>query len=141
MTRFAWSPELMHGARWLAQRLAALGLTGDLDAAGNVVGRWAAGAGRAVVVGSHLDTVPRGGRYDGALGVLAGLDAIRRLKARDAAPARPVWLVSFMDEEGARFGTALLGSRAFVGEDLADVAGAARRGRHHAARRDGAGRL
>ena len=129
VTRFAWSPELMAVNRWLGERLEELGLEAAIDAAGNVVGRWDAGTGPAVVIGSHLDTVPRGGRYDGALGVLAGLDAIRRLKAGGAAPARPVWLVSFMDEEGARFGTALLGSRAFAGDDLREVA----------ERRDGAG--
>ena len=123
VTRFAWSPELMQAHRWLAQRLEAPWASqGSSTRQATSSGAGRPAAGRAVLVGSHLDTVPRGGRYDGALGVLAGLDAIRRLKARGAAPARPVWLVSFMDEEGARFGTALLGSRAFAGEDLADVA-------------------
>ncbi|MEO8687235.1 MAG: M20 family metallo-hydrolase [Solirubrobacteraceae bacterium] len=123
VTRFAWSPELLSAHRWLAEQLEALGLAATLDAAGNVIGRWEAGSGKAVVIGSHLDTVPSGGRYDGALGVLAGLDVIRRLKAAGVEPARPVWLASFMDEEGARFRTALLGSRAFVGEDLTELAG------------------
>ena len=122
VSRFAWSPELMAVHEWLVERLEALGLAARIDAAGNVVGRWDAAAGKAVVIGSHLDTVPAGGRYDGALGVLAGLDAIRRLKQRGQEPGRPVWLVSFMDEEGARFRTAMLGSRAFVGEDLTELA-------------------
>jgi len=123
VTRFAWSPELAEASAWLRERLAELELETELDPAGNVLGRWPAGAGGAVLLGSHLDTVPRGGRFDGALGVLAALDAIRRLRARGGVPARPVWLASFMDEEGSRFRTGMLGSRAFVGEDLSDLAG------------------
>jgi hydantoinase/carbamoylase family amidase len=121
ITRFAWSPELMAVSRWLVERLASLGLAAGIDPAGNVVGRWEVGDGKAVVIGSHLDTVPCGGRFDGALGVLCGLDAIRRLKSAGVTPARPVWLVSFMDEEGARFRTSLFGSRAFVGDDLGEL--------------------
>ena len=116
VTRFAWSPELARANAWLCERLAELGLETELDPAGNVIGRWTAGAGKAVLVGSHLDTVPRGGRYDGALGVLAALDAVRRLRAEGVEPRRPLWLVSFNDEEGSRFQTGMLGSRAFVGD-------------------------
>jgi allantoate deiminase len=122
VTRFAWSSELMGVSGWLVRRLVSLGLTAAHDGAGNVVGRWEAGSGNAIVIGSHLDTVPGGGRFDGALGVLSGLEALRRLKASGATPERPIWLVSFMDEEGARFGSALFGSRAFVGDDLRDLA-------------------
>ena len=116
VTRYAWSEALADVSAWLCERLAEIGLEATIDPAGNVLGKWEAGSGKAVVVGSHLDTVPRGGRYDGALGVLAGLDAIRRLKARGVEPSRPVWLASFMDEEGSRFRTGMLGSRAFVGD-------------------------
>jgi hydantoinase/carbamoylase family amidase len=116
VTRFAWSPELARANAWLSERLAELGLETELDPAGNVIGRWTAGEGKAVLVGSHLDTVPRGGRYDGALGVLAALDAVRRLKADGVEPRRPLWVVSFNDEEGSRFQTGMLGSRAFVGD-------------------------
>ena len=122
VTRFAWSPEIAAVSRWLVDELEALGLQAAIDAAGNVIGRWDAGAGTAIAVGSHLDTVPRGGRYDGALGVLSGLEAIRRLKTRGFVPSRPVWLISFTDEEGARFRTSMLGSRAFVGEPLDELA-------------------
>jgi acetylornithine deacetylase/succinyl-diaminopimelate desuccinylase-like protein len=116
VSRFAWSPELAEANAWLAGRLTALGLEVDLDSAGNVLGRWEAGEGKGVLLGSHLDTVPNGGRYDGALGVLAALDVVRRLKAEGVEPARPLWVVSFNDEEGARFQTGMLGSRAFCGE-------------------------
>jgi allantoate deiminase len=125
VTRLAWSPELLAGYDWLAGRLRALGLDVEIDPAGNLVARWDAGNGPAVVVGSHLDTVPRGGRFDGALGVLAGMHALRMLRERGVEPARPLWLVAFMDEEGTRFGTSLLGSRAFAGEPVADLAGRA----------------
>ncbi|HXV56864.1 MAG TPA: M20 family metallo-hydrolase [Gaiellaceae bacterium] len=121
VSRFAWTPELAEANAWLAGRLAALGLAVEVDPAGNVLGRWEAGAGKALVLGSHLDTVPCGGRFDGALGVLAGVDVVRRLRAEGVEPRRPLWVVSFNDEEGGRFQTGLLGSRAFCGEcDLAD---------------------
>ena len=121
VTRLAWSPELRAVQAWLTEQLEELGLEVELDAAGNLIGRWQAGTGSAIAVGSHLDTVPSGGRYDGALGVLSGLQAIRLLKERGVEPKRPLWLISFMDEEGARFGAALFGSRAFVGKDLGDL--------------------
>ncbi len=124
VSRFAWTPELAAANDWLAARLAELGLDFELDPAGNVIGRWQAGEGTAVLVGSHLDTVPNGGRYDGALGVLAALDVVRRLRAEGVEPSRPLWVVSFNDEEGGRFQTGMLGSRAFCGDcDLEDWGG------------------
>ncbi|MGH3011147.1 MAG: M20 family metallo-hydrolase [Gaiellaceae bacterium] len=116
VSRFAWTPELARANAWLAERLGELGLEVEVDPAGNVFGRWPAGQGKAVLLGSHLDTVPRGGRYDGALGVLAALDVVRRLKAEGVEPKRPLWVVSFNDEEGARLQTGMLGSRAFCGD-------------------------
>jgi allantoate deiminase len=121
VSRFAWTPELARANEWLAAHLQELGLETEIDAAGNVLGRWNEGEGKAVLVGSHLDTVPRGGRYDGALGVLAALQVVRTLKAEGATLRRPIWVVSFNDEEGSRFQTGMLGSRAFVGDlDLDD---------------------
>ena len=121
VSRFAWTSELAEANAWLMSRLEALGLAAELDPAGNVIGRWNAGEGTAVLVGSHLDTVPRGGRYDGALGVLAALDAVRTLRNEGVEPTRPLWVVSFNDEEGSAFQTGMLGSRAFCGElDLED---------------------
>jgi beta-ureidopropionase / N-carbamoyl-L-amino-acid hydrolase len=72
-------------------------------------------AGTAVVTGSHLDSVPDGGAYDGALGVVSGFAAIDLLTARGFVPARPVAVAAFCEEEGARFGTACLGSRLLTG--------------------------
>ena len=118
VTRPAWSPELFAAYDWVGERMLALGLAVEVDAAGNLIGRWEVGEGAAVVVGSHLDTVPSGGRLDGALGVVAGLHAVAELQRRGRTPSRPVWVVAFMDEEGTRFGAPLFGSRAFAGEDV-----------------------
>jgi hydantoinase/carbamoylase family amidase len=121
VSRFAWTPELAQANEWLVGRLEELGLETEIDAAGNVFGRWNEGEGSAVLVGSHLDTVPCGGRYDGALGVLAALDVVGALKRSQVSLRRPLWVVSFNDEEGSRLQTGMLGSRAFVGDlDLED---------------------
>jgi hydantoinase/carbamoylase family amidase len=116
VSRFAWTPELARANEWLVGRLQELGLETEIDAAGNVFGRWEGGEGTAVLVGSHLDTVPRGGRYDGALGVVAALEVVRTLKREGISLRRPLWIVSFNDEEGSRFQTGMLGSRAFIGD-------------------------
>ena len=116
VSRFAWTPELAQANEWLVGRLRELGLEAEIDSAGNVLGRWGEGEGTAVLVGSHLDTVPRGGRYDGALGVLAALEVVRTLKRDGVSLRRPLWIVSFNDEEGSRFQTGMLGSRAFIGD-------------------------
>jgi hydantoinase/carbamoylase family amidase len=73
------------------------------------------------VAGSHLDTVPSGGRFDGTLGVFAAVRAVELLRQRGLQPSRPVWIVAFMDEEGSRFGASMFGSRAFAGEDVSDL--------------------
>jgi allantoate deiminase len=118
VTRVAWSPELFAAYTWIGDRLRELGLEVEVDAAGNLLAKWSAGSGSPVLVGSHLDTVPSGGRFDGVLGVVSALHAVRRLKAEGFEPARPLWVVAFMDEEGTRFDAALFGSRAFTGEDV-----------------------
>jgi allantoate deiminase len=116
VSRFAWTPELGRANEWLVGRLQELGLETEIDPAGNVLGRWEEGEGTAVLIGSHLDTVPRGGRYDGALGVLAAIEVVRMLKREGVSLRRPLWIVSFNDEEGSRFQTGMLGSRAFIGD-------------------------
>lgn len=121
VNRFAWSPHLLEANRWLCDRAEEIGLDAQVDAAGNVVVRWGDGD-DALAVGSHLDTVPDGGAFDGALGVLSGLESIRRLRAEGFVPSRPIWLLAFHDEEGSRFGTSMFGSRAFAGEDLTSLA-------------------
>jgi allantoate deiminase len=118
ITRTAWSAELSDAYAWVGGRLQELGLAVETDAAGNLLAKWTAGSGRPVLVGSHLDTVPCGGRFDGALGVVAAVHAVQVLKAERFEPERPLWVIAFMDEEGTRFDAALFGSRAFTGEDV-----------------------
>jgi allantoate deiminase len=118
VSRFAWTPELAQVTERVAGELRELALDVEIDAAGNLIGKWDGPATGAVMAASHLDTVPRGGRFDGALGVLAAVEAVRQLRAADFHPSRPIWIGSFMDEEGTRFGASLFGSRAFCGEDL-----------------------
>jgi allantoate deiminase len=95
----------------------AAGMTTRLDACGTLIGRYE-GDGRdprAVLIGSHLDTVRNAGRYDGMLGVVAAIDCVERLHRTGHRLAFPVEVVAFGDEEGLRFGVALIGSRAMAG--------------------------
>ena len=120
--RVAWTPLWLKARAWFEQKLEALrteaapGLEWHFDAAGN---RWVTLAGEsemAVVLGSHLDSVPNGGWLDGALGVLCGLEVMRALaRAYEGRPPCTVKLVDWADEEGARFGRSLFGSSAFAG--------------------------
>ena len=98
---------------WLKDRICESGLCYRQDGAGNVFGRLG-GEGAAVLVGSHLDTVLNGGAFDGAAGVLAGLECLRRIKEAGTPLSKPLELVSFTDEEGNLVGD-FLGSRAFAG--------------------------
>ncbi len=124
VTRVAWSPELFDAYEWAGERMRTLGLEVEIDPAGNLIGRWRAGnePSPVVMVGSHLDTVPSGGRFDGALGVIAAIHAVALLKEEGFEPSRPLWIAAFMDEEGTRFNAALFGSRAFTGEDVTGLA-------------------
>ena len=114
INRISFSDADMAGRRWLLDRLTDAGLEARMDGVGNVFGRWPAGAGPAVMAGSHLDTVPQGGPFDGSLGVCAALEAVRALKDAGIDPARPIEVVCTADEEG-RFG-GMLGSQTICGE-------------------------
>ncbi|AFZ71717.1 M20 family metallo-hydrolase [Natronobacterium gregoryi] len=103
----------------LVERLEDAGLSVSVDAVGNVLGTWTPESANPdaapVVAGSHLDSVPEGGIFDGPLGVYAALEAVRTLQEADGEPARPVAVVSFTEEEGTRFGGGLLGSGVATG--------------------------
>ncbi len=114
VNRTSYSDQDMAGRRWFKEACREAGLTSWMDGAGNVFGRWEAGAGDCVLSGSHLDTVPNGGRLDGALGACAALECIRTLKDAGFQPARPIEVVATADEEG-RFG-GMLGSQAICGQ-------------------------
>jgi len=98
---------------WLKGKICEAGLCYRQDGAGNIFGRQG-DDGQAVLVGSHLDTVLNGGAFDGAAGVLAGLECLRRIKETGLPLSKPVEVVSFTDEEGNLAGD-FLGSRAFAG--------------------------
>ena len=104
-----------------------LGLTISIDGIGNVVGVWDVGDGPAVLIGSHIDTVATGGRFDGNLGVLAGLEVIEALQSSGEVPARPIGVGFFTNEEGARFAPDMMGSLVYVGglaiEEALDTVG------------------
>jgi allantoate deiminase/N-carbamoyl-L-amino-acid hydrolase len=98
---------------WMAEA----GLEAGIDAAGNVVGCWRAAdpAAKAVIVGSHYDTVRNAGKYDGRLGILAAIEAVAALRAEGARLPFHVEIVAFAEEEGVRFATPFLGVDAIAG--------------------------
>jgi beta-ureidopropionase / N-carbamoyl-L-amino-acid hydrolase len=130
--RFAWTDEDRTLREWFAGAATDRGLDVTMDRAGNQWAWWgdpdaAAIAGRpGLVVGSHLDSVPDGGPYDGPLGVVSSLAAIEVLRSEGFRPERPVGVVNFGDEEGARYGVACAGSRILTGALDADRARALR---------------
>lgn len=107
--------------RWMEE----LGLSVSVDAIGNVVGvRRGLEEGPPVMTGSHIDTVRTGGRYDGNLGVLAGLEVVETLNEAGVATRRPLAVAFFTNEEGARFSPDMMGSLVYVGGmPLADALG------------------
>jgi beta-ureidopropionase / N-carbamoyl-L-amino-acid hydrolase len=130
--RYAWSAADATLREWFAAAAAARGLDLVTDRAGNQWAWWgdpdaAVAAGRpGVVIGSHLDSVPDGGAFDGPLGVVSALAVIDALKDRGFEPSRPIAVANFVDEEGARFGIACAGSRVITGKLDADRARALR---------------
>jgi N-carbamoyl-L-amino-acid hydrolase len=119
--RPAFSAEDIAAREWLRNKLVEVGLAAEIDGVGNVYGCMTS-AEKAVIVGSHSDTVPYGGWLDGALGVIYGLEVARCI-AESGATKLGVDVVSFQDEEGSYLG--LMGSRLFCGEDASKEMAAA----------------
>lgn len=115
--RFAWTAADADCRAWFRARAEERGLAYEVDRNGN---QWAwlgdPAAGDAVVTGSHLDSVPDGGAFDGPLGVVSSFAALDELRSRGVTPSRPLAVVNFGDEEGARFGLACVGSRLTAGQ-------------------------
>ncbi len=112
--RVAWTPTWAKARDWYRRKLAELPVTVEQDEAGNLWATLPGASPRALIIGSHLDSVPNGGWLDGCLGVLAGLEVLRRIAGQGAPPVT-VRLVDWADEEGARFGRSLFGSSAVAG--------------------------
>ncbi|WP_258564408.1 allantoate amidohydrolase [Streptomyces himalayensis] len=115
--RYAWTGADAECRAWFEAQARSRGLTYELDRNGN---QWAwlgdPAQGNAVVTGSHLDSVPDGGPFDGPLGVVSAFAALDELRRRGAEFTRPLAIVNFGDEEGARFGLACVGSRLTAGQ-------------------------
>ncbi|WP_426595884.1 allantoate amidohydrolase [Cellulomonas sp. McL0617] len=121
--RFAWTREDHTLREWFAGEASARGLDLVIDRAGNQWAWWGdPDATPGVVTGSHLDSVPGGGAFDGPLGVVSAFAALDQLMERGVTPARPLGIANFVDEEGARFGVACAGSRLITGVLDADRA-------------------
>jgi beta-ureidopropionase / N-carbamoyl-L-amino-acid hydrolase len=115
--RLALSAEDAQGRERFREWCEALGLQVRVDAMGNMFARREGRDPRRapVLFGSHLDSQPSGGKFDGALGVLAGLEVMRSLRDLDIATEAPLELVNWTDEEGSRFGRSLMGSGVWAG--------------------------
>lgn len=105
----------LEARKWLQEQMEEAGLAVHTDAVGNLFGRIQGREDGTILTGSHLDTVSRGGRFDGALGILAGLAALRAIKQLDKLPRKSLEVVALCEEEGGRFYGDFLGSRAVWG--------------------------
>jgi ureidoglycolate amidohydrolase len=117
VTRIVYTEPDMRARGFLKEACAAAGLAVREDAVGNLFARWAGAEPSlpAVGTGSHIDAIPHSGRYDGTVGVLGGLEALRALRAAGFKPRRSLELLMFTSEEPTRFGLGCLGSRALCG--------------------------
>lgn len=111
--RFAWSDADMELREWFVGEAESRGMDVVEDGNGNQLAWWnrTTTGGKALLLGSHLDSVPDGGAFDGPLGVVSSFAALDRLRAKGFTPDRPIVVASFADEEGARFGIACAGSQ------------------------------
>ena len=130
VTRIVFSEVDLRARAWLKDRCRAAGLAVREDAVGNTFARWTGEQAErgAVGTGSHIDAIPNAGRYDGTVGVLGGLEAIRALKRSGFVPKRSIELLLFTSEEPTRFGIGCLGSRLLSGVLDAENAGRLRDG-------------
>ena len=124
--RPGWSPAERECRAWFLEAAAARDLTVHTDGNGNAVAWWGEPGPGAVVTGSHLDSVPDGGAYDGPLGVVSALAALDRLRDRGFTPSRSLGVAVFSEEEGSRFGLPCLGSRLATGALAPSAASALR---------------
>ena len=125
VTRIVFTPTDLKARAWMIERCEESGLAVRHDAVGNIFARWngADPAAPAVGTGSHIDAIPNAGKYDGVVGVLGGLEAIRALQRSGFRPKNSIELLVFATEEPTRFGIGCLGSRLLSGTLSAEAAG------------------
>jgi N-carbamoyl-L-amino-acid hydrolase len=125
VTRVLFSDEDLQARAWLREKFAAAGLVVREDAVGNILARWPGSDPELppVATGSHTDAIPNAGKYDGVVGVLGALEAVRVLQREGFQPRRSIEVIMFTAEEPTRFGLGCLGSRILSGTlDAARVA-------------------
>lgn len=124
VTRVLFSPEDLAARSWLIHVFAEAGLQVRTDAVGNIFARWEGSdtSLRPLATGSHIDAIPNAGKFDGVIGVLGAVEAVRALKARGFNPQRSLDIIMFTAEEPTRFGLGCLGSRLMGGALNTDVA-------------------
>jgi len=116
VTRLVFSVTELRSRQLLVHLMTQAGLKVHVDRIGNIFGRLEGGSGPAVLAGSHLDSVVHGGKFDGPVGVIGALEAVRTLKEADVALPCPVEAVCFVGEESSRFGFSTLGSSLVAGQ-------------------------
>ncbi len=124
VTRIVFSPTDLKARAWMKARCEEAGLTVRQDAVGNTFARWDGSDATAPVVGtgSHIDAIPNAGKFDGVVGVLGGLEAVRALRQSGFHPKHSIELLIFTSEEPTRFGIGCFGSRLLSGTLSADAA-------------------
>jgi ureidoglycolate amidohydrolase len=124
VTRIVFTPTDLEARKWFRAKCLEDGLAVRQDAIGNMFARWGGTdhAAPPMATGSHFDAIPNAGKYDGVVGVLGGLEAIRALKQTEFRPRRSIELILFTSEEPTRFGIGCLGSRMLSGTLSADAA-------------------
>ena len=118
LTRLSYSPEFQAAQTMLAEFMKNIGMTVAIDAVGNLIGTYPGrdNSLKPICSGSHLDSVPNGGMFDGALGIVTALECLRGWHEEGWQPLRPVKVIAFVEEEGSRFGSVCFGSRSMAGE-------------------------
>jgi N-carbamoyl-L-amino-acid hydrolase len=115
LTRLALTEADRDGRDLLTAWMSELDLDVEIDAIGNIYGTWHSGGGKPVMIGSHIDTVVNAGIYDGAYGVLAGLEVVAALRRAGVQPRIPLTVAAFTNEEGVRFTPDMMGSLVVAG--------------------------
>src|SRR5690606_29961194 len=124
-TRRSFSETFLKGRQWISERMLQLGMVVHVDPAGNLVGRLPGTDNNSGVIesGSHSDTLPGGGRFDGVAGVVAGLECVASLQERNIQLNHPLEVIDFLAEEPSEWGQSCIGSRGISGHLSQEILG------------------